>query len=302
MIERLKDAAPKTADALKKSWQKGHGDHPLDRYLKEGRIPHIWCSGCGIGIGFTAFIKALEKAGTDPDKTVVVSGIGCSGRAAGYLNLDTYHTTHGRAIPFATGLKLSNPGLKTVVFSVDGDLFAIGGNHIIHAARRNVDMTVICINNFNYGMTGGQGGPTTPIEAKTTTTPYGCAEHPFNLIYLAKAAGATYVARWTALHTHELRDSIIEAMDKPGFSFVEVITPCPTGYARRNRLGTGLDIMRFYKENSYLTDELEPEDTALPFKGKIAIGKFVDIEKPTFMDMYTEGVINRARKPSRKGK
>jgi 2-oxoglutarate ferredoxin oxidoreductase subunit beta len=301
MIERLKDATPKTADAVKKSWQKGHGDHPLDRYLKEGRIPHIWCSGCGIGIGFTAFIKALEKAGTDTDKTVVVSGIGCSGRAAGYLNMDTYHTTHGRAIPFATGLKLSKPELKTVVFSGDGDLFAIGGNHIIHAARRNVDMTVICINNFNYGMTGGQGGPTTPLEAKTTTTPYGCAEHPFNLIYLAMASGATYVARWTALQTHELRDSIVEAMDKPGFSFVEVITPCPTGYARRNRLGTGLDIMRFYKENSYLTDELQPEDTAIPFKGKIAIGKFVDIEKPTFMDMYREGVINRAMKPSGKG-
>ena len=301
MIERLKDAAPETADMVKKSWQKGHGDHPLDRYLKEGRIPHIWCPGCGIGIAFTAFIKALEKAGTDPDKTVVVSGIGCSGRAAGYLNMDTYHTTHGRAIPFATGLKLSKPELKTVVFSGDGDLFAIGGNHMIHAARRNVDLTVICINNFNYGMTGGQGGPTTPLEAKTTTTPYGCAEHPFNLIYLAQASGATYVARWTALQTHELRDSIIEAMDKPGFSFVEVITPCPTGYARRNRLGTGLDIMRYYKENCYMPDELQPEDTALPFKGKIAIGKFVDIEKPTFMDMYTEGIINRALKPSGKG-
>lgn len=294
MKERLKQAPPKIPDEAKLSWKKGHGDHPLDRYLKEGRIPHIWCPGCGIGIAFTAFIKALEKAGFDQDKTVVVSGIGCSGRAAGYLNLDTYHTTHGRAIPFATGLKLAKPELKTVVFSGDGDLFAIGGNHIIHAARRNVDMTVICINNFNYGMTGGQGGPTTPVEARTTTTPYGCAEHPFNLIYLAKAAGAAYVARWTALHTHELRDSIVEAMSKTGFSFVEVITPCPTGYARRNRLGTGLEIMRFYKENSYITDILEPEDTALLFKGKIAVGKFVDIEKPTFMEMYREYIVQRA--------
>jgi 2-oxoglutarate ferredoxin oxidoreductase subunit beta len=292
--ERLKQAPPKIPDDAKLSWKKGHGDHPLDRYLKEGRIPHIWCPGCGIGIAFTAFIKALEKGEFDQDKTVVVSGIGCSGRAAGYLNLDTYHTTHGRAIPFATGLKLAKPELKTVVFSGDGDLFAIGGNHIIHAARRNVDMTVICINNFNYGMTGGQGGPTTPVEARTTTTPYGCAEHPFNLIYLAKAAGAAYVARWTALHTHELRDSIVEAMNKTGFSFVEVITPCPTGYARRNRLGTGLEIMRFYKENSYITDILEPEDTALLFKGKIAVGKFVDIEKPTFMEMYREYIVQRA--------
>jgi 2-oxoglutarate ferredoxin oxidoreductase subunit beta len=301
MKKRLKEAAPKTSDVVKKTWQKGHGDHPLDRYLKQGRIPHIWCSGCGIGIAFTAFIKALEKAEADPDKTAVISGIGCSGRVAGYLNLDTYHTTHGRAIPFATGLKLSNPDLNTVVFSGDGDLFAIGGNHIIHAARRNVDMTVICINNFNYGMTGGQSGPTTPLEAKTTTTPYGCAEHPFNLIYLAQAAGAVYVARWTALQTHELRDSIIEALNKRGFSFVEVITPCPTGYARRNRLGTGLDIMRYYKENSYLADELHHEDTALPLKGRIAIGKFVDIEKPTFMDMYMESIVKKAVTPAKKG-
>jgi len=171
VIERL--ALPNGSTAAKDSWQKGHGDHPLDRFLKEGRIPHIWCSGCGIGIAFTAFVKALEKGRFDPDRTVVVSGIGCSGRAAGYLDLDTYHTTHGRPIPFATGLKLAKPDLKVVVFSGDGDLFAIGGNHIIHAARRNIDITVICINNFNYGMTGGQGGPTTPLEARTTTTPYG---------------------------------------------------------------------------------------------------------------------------------
>ena len=275
--------------------QKGHGDHPLDRFLKEGRIPHIWCPGCGIGIAFTAFIKALEKGGFDPDTTVVVSGIGCSGRAAGYLNLDTYHTTHGRAIPFATGLKLARPELKVVVFSGDGDLFAIGGNHMIHAARRNVDLTIVCINNFNYGMTGGQGGPTTPLEAKTTTTPYGCAEHPFNLIYLAKAAGATFVARWTALHTHELRSSIIEAMLKKGFSFIEVVVPCPTGYARRNRLGASLDLMRYYRDHAYLTDTLDPEETALPFQPRIAVGKFVDIEKPTFMDMYEQTVLSQAQ-------
>ncbi len=299
MIKRFMPAPPLGAEQVKTNWQGGHGDHPLDRYLKEGRIPHIWCSGCGIGIAFTAFVKALEKGRFDPDKTVVVSGIGCSGRAAGYLNLDTYHTTHGRPIPFATGLKLAKPELKVVVFSGDGDLFAIGGNHIIHAARRNVDLAVICINNFNYGMTGGQGGPTTPLEARTTTTPYGCAEHPFNLIYLAKAAGAVYVARWTVLHTYELRDAMIEAMNKPGFSFIEVISPCPTGYARRNRLGTGLDLMRFYKENSYLAKELDPDDTALPFKGKVAVGTFVDLEKQTFLDMYRSSVIDKAR--GRKG-
>ena len=294
MIEKL--ARPHGSTAAKDSWQKGHGDHPLDRFLKEGRIPHIWCSGCGIGIAFTAFVKALEKGQFDPDRTVVVSGIGCSGRAAGYLDLDTYHTTHGRPIPFATGLKLAKPELKLVVFSGDGDLFAIGGNHIIHAARRNIDMTVICINNFNYGMTGGQGGPTTPLEARTTTTPYVCAEHPFNLIYLAKAAGAVYVARWTVLHTYEMRDAMIEGMNKRGFSFIEIISPCPTGYARRNKLGSALDLMRFYKDNSYLADELDPENTALPFKGRVAVGKFVDIEKPTFMDMWETCVVAKAEK------
>ena len=294
MIEKL--ARPHGSTAAKDSWQKGHGDHPLDRFLKEGRIPHIWCSGCGIGIAFTAFVKALEKGQFDPDLTVVVSGIGCSGRAAGYLDLDTYHTTHGRPIPFATGLKLAKPELKLVVFSGDGDLFAIGGNHIIHAARRNIDITVICINNFNYGMTGGQGGPTTPLEARTTTTPYGCAEHPFNLIYLAKAAGAVYVARWTVLHTYEMRDAMIEGMNKRGFSFIEIISPCPTGYARRNKLGSALDLMRFYKDNSYLADELDPENTALPFKGRVAVGKFVDIEKPTFMDMWKSCVVAKAEK------
>ena len=294
MIEKL--ARPHGSTTAKDSWQKGHGDHPLDRFLKEGRIPHIWCSGCGIGIAFTAFVKALEKGQFDPDRTVVVSGIGCSGRAAGYLDLDTYHTTHGRPIPFATGLKLAKPELKLVVFSGDGDLFAIGGNHIIHAARRNIDITVICINNFNYGMTGGQGGPTTPLEARTTTTPYGCAEHPFNLIYLAKAAGAVYVARWTVLHTYEMRDAMIEGMNKRGFSFIEIISPCPTGYARRNKLGSALDLMRFYKDNSYLADELDPENTALPFKGRVAVGKFVDIEKPTFMDMWETCVVAKAEK------
>jgi 2-oxoglutarate ferredoxin oxidoreductase subunit beta len=299
MIRRLTDAP---ARSEKTGRHGGHGDHPLDRYLKDGRIPHIWCPGCGIGIAFTAFVKALQKGEFDTKRTVVVSGIGCSGRAAGYLNLDTYHTTHGRAIPFATGLKLANPKLKVVVFSGDGDLFAIGGNHIIHAARRNVDLTVICINNFNYGMTGGQGGPTTPIEARTTTTPYGCAENPFNLIYLAQAAGATYVARWTALHTYEMRDCMIEGMQKRGFSFIEIIVPCPTGYGRRNRLGSDLDLMRYYRDNSYLADELDPEKTALPFDSRIAVGKFVDIEKPTFLDMYNEQVVRRAKGYPAQGK
>ena len=296
MKTELISAPPLNAEQARAGWCNGYGDHPLDRYLRPGRIPHIWCAGCGNGIAFTAFIKALEKSGAPLDKTVVVSGIGCSGRTAGYLELDTYHTTHGRALPFATGLKLAKPELHVVVFSGDGDLFAIGGNHFIHAARRNVDITVICINNFNYGMTGGQSGPTTPLHAKTTTTPYGCVEHPFNLVHLAAAAGAVYVARWTVLNTYELRQAIVEAMAKRGFSFVEVISPCPTGYARRNKLGTVLDQMKYYKDHTYLADRLDPESTALRFKGDIAVGKFVDIEKPTFLDMYNDTIVARAER------
>ena len=181
-------------DALNKEKQS------IERYLRLDRLPHIWCPGCGIGPALGCFIRAIDRANIDPDTIAVVSGIGCSGRVAGYVKLDSFHTTHGRAIPFATGLSLGNPQLNVVVFSGDGDLVAIGGNHLIHAARRNIDMTVICINNFNYGMTGGQVGPTAPLEARTTTTPYGNFEPPFNLPYLVSASGASYGARWTVLH------------------------------------------------------------------------------------------------------
>jgi 2-oxoglutarate ferredoxin oxidoreductase subunit beta len=217
---------------------------------------------------------------------------------AGYLNLDSYHTTHGRALPFATDIKLANPKLNVVVVSGDGDLFAIGGNHFIHSARRNVDLTVICINNYTYGMTGGQAGPSTPPDALSSTTPYGAAENPFNLSYLAKAAGAMYVARWTALHTYEMRDTIIEAMSKKGFSFIEVISPCPTAYASKNKLGSGLELMRRYKKNSYITDNLDPDET-LGMNEPVAVGKFVDVERPTFMENYLR-ILERANTP--KGK
>ena len=170
----------------------------------------------------------------------MVSGIGCTGRMAGYIRLDSYHTTHGRALPFATGLKLAKPDTKILVASGDGDLFAIGGNHFIHAARRNVDMTVICVNNLNYGMTGGQQAPSTPFGAKTTTSVNGSPEEPFNFCALAAACGAVYVARWTALHIRLLTNAIAEAMQKKGFTFIEVLTPCPllscgeTGWGRRS--------------------------------------------------------------------
>lgn len=258
--------------------------HPMEEFLRMDRMPHIWCSGCGIGIVVTSFIEALQKSGLDPDKVCVVSGIGCTGRVAGYLRLDSFHTTHGRPVPFATGLKLANPELKVVVFSGDGDIVGIGGNHFIHAARRNMDIVVICVNNFNYAMTGGQVAATTPIGANLSTAPYGNFEYPFNLPYLAEACGATYVARWTCLHIRRLTKSIQEALQKRGFSFIEVITPCVTLYARRNRLGDGLNLLRYYYENSEIRHGADTRTLDIAYQGKIIVGKFVDIEKPTFLD------------------
>jgi len=240
----------------------------------------------------TCFINALEETGIPLEKNCIVSGIGCTGRIAGYLKLDSYHTTHGRPIPFATGLKLGNPELVVTVFSGDGDLFAIGGNHFIHAARRNVDMNVICVNNFNYGMTGGQVGPTTPMKARTTTTPYGNFEPAFNLPHVAIASGAVYVARWTTLHARRLKNSIKEALEKKGFCFIEIIAPCPTAYGRRNRLGTGLDEMKYYKERSVIKHNADPAEAELSLGSDIVVGKFRDIEQPTFLDMQKENILD----------
>ena len=258
--------------------------HPMDHLIRSDRMPHIWCPGCGLGTNFTCFLAALDQSGIDIDKSVIVSGIGCTGRVPGYTNIDSFHTTHGRAIPFATGLKLAKPELSVIVFSGDGDLFAIGGNHFIHAARRNIDITVICVNNFNYGMTGGQLGCTTPLGAITTTSPYGNYEHPFNLVHLAAASGAVYVARWTSLHVRRLTNSIKEALLKKGFSFIEIISPCPTSYGKRNKLGEGLDEMRYYQQNSVIKHGVDPKETDLNLNGKIIVGKFIDTEKPTFLE------------------
>jgi 2-oxoglutarate ferredoxin oxidoreductase subunit beta len=256
----------------------------IEKYLRQDRMPHIWCSGCGIGPAVSCFLRAIDRAEIDPNKIALVSGIGCTGRVAGYVKLDSFHTTHGRAIPFATGLILAKPELKVVVFSGDGDLVAIGGNHLIHAARRNIDMTVICVNNFNYGMTGGQVGPTSPLEARTTTTPYGNFEPPFNLPHLASASGASYVARWTVLHLRELERAITEAMIKPGFSFIDVIAPCPPIYGRMNKMPLPMDSMHYYQEKTIIRHGADPKEADITLNGPILAGKFVDIERPTFQD------------------
>jgi len=258
------------------------GRHPLDHLLRADRLPHIWCPGCGIGIAMRCLVLALEESRMPLDRVVVVSGIGCSARVPGYVRFDGFHTTHGRAIPFATGLKLANPDLTVIVFSGDGDLAAIGGNHLIHAARRNMDLTVICVNNFTYGMTGGQFGPTTPLSARSTTTPYGNAEPPFNLPALVAASGAVYVARWTVFHVRRLITAFQEAIAKKGFSFVEVLSPCPTGYLRRNKLGDALDMMRYFKAQSEIRHGAHLTEVGIEMGGKLILGKFVDIERPTY--------------------
>lgn len=259
-------------------------EHPAEWALRADRLPHIWCPGCGIGIGLGCFIQALKESGVGLDRLCVVSGIGCTGRVAGYVKCDSFHTTHGRAIPFAMGLHLANPALEVVVFSGDGDLAAIGGNHLIHAARRNVDLTVVCINNFNYGMTGGQAGPTSQDGARTSTTPRGNVENAFNLPYLLAAAGATYVARWTVLDLGRLRRSMIEALAHKGFAFIEVISPCPIYYGRFNRLGDALGELTYYKENTVVKNLAPPQECDLStLGGKIVVGKFVDEKRPTFL-------------------
>jgi len=265
--------------------------HPLSKWIREERWPHIWCSGCGIGIAMSSFLYALEELKIEPKDVAIVSGIGCTGRVAGYVKVDSYHTTHGRPIPFAIGLKIAKPEMKVVVFSGDGDIVSIGGNHLIHAARRNFDMIVICVNNFNYGMTGGQFGPTTPHKAKTTTTPYGNFEYPFNLPYLAASAGATFVARWTVLHAYNLRQSMKKALQRTGFSFIEVISPCPTGFGRPNKIGEALDEMKYYKEKSIVKNGIDPKDAELSFHGgNIVVGEFIEVERPSYVDILKESV------------
>jgi 2-oxoglutarate ferredoxin oxidoreductase subunit beta len=256
------------------------GTHPLDEYLRTDRLPHIWCPGCGLGMILGTVLRAINKSQLDIDKTTMVSGIGCTGRAAGYVKLDSFHVTHGRALPFATGLKLANPNLKVVVFSGDGDLAAIGGNHLIHTARRNVDMTVICVNNFVYGMTGGQLGPTTPEMGRTTTSRKGNTEKPFNIPFLVGAAGAAYVARWTTAHVRQMERTFIEALQKKGFSLVEIISPCPTYYGRMNEQATGLDQMRYYRYNSVVKHNANLADVDISLSGQIIVGKFIDINRP----------------------
>jgi 2-oxoglutarate ferredoxin oxidoreductase subunit beta len=250
--------------------------------------PHVTrtttCPGCGIGTVSQAFLRAIDSLGIDMDDCVFVAGIGCSAWIPTPLyNGDTLHTTHGRPIAFATGVKASLPDKHVVVLSGDGDISAIGGNHLIHAARRNINMTVVLVNNSIYGMTGGQAAPTTPTGTKTITSPYGFTEHDFNLSELVKAAGASYVARWTTAHPAQLSTAITTGLQKNGFSFIEAVSQCPVQYGRASKLGSARAMLRNYKERSVnikTAEKMSPEELS----GKLVVGEFQNINKAEFTD------------------
>ncbi|MDD4857541.1 MAG: 2-oxoacid:ferredoxin oxidoreductase subunit beta [Candidatus Krumholzibacteria bacterium] len=266
-------------------------------YIRERNFPHIWCSGCGDGIVLKSLIRSIKKLGIPKDEAVMVAGIGCSSRTPGYLDINTLHTTHGRAIAFATGVKLANPRLHVIVVTGDGDATAIGGNHYIHGARRNIDLTVLLYNNYIYGMTGGQVSPTTPRGKNASTAPFGNLEPSFNISGLAQAAGASFVALGDVYHVQQLDKLITAALSKKGFSVVEILSPCPTAYGRRNKLANPVDLMNWLKDNVVQKDKLDKmaEDEKV---GKIASGILWDVEKPEFSAEYDK-LIERLKAEKR---
>ncbi|WP_448382177.1 2-oxoacid:ferredoxin oxidoreductase subunit beta [Desulfosoma sp.] len=258
----------------------------IHKYLRhDKKFPHVWCPGCGNGILLGALIRAIDRTGYEKDDIVLVSGIGCAGRLPVYVDFNTLHTTHGRALTFATGIKLANPRLQVIVIMGDGDATAIGGNHFIHAARRNLNLTAIIVNNNIYGMTGGQYSPTTPYGALATTAIYKNIEHAFSIAELAVTAGASLVARGTVYHATMLDRLIEQAIRKRGFSVVEVISHCHTQYGRRNKMGGAVDMLRWQKENAVRVEkaaEMSPEEMA----GKFTIGVLVDRDLPIYTEEY----------------
>lgn len=256
-------------------------------YLRpKKKFPSVWCPGCGNGIVMGALVRAIDKLGYDKDNIVMVSGIGCSSRLPIYLDFHTLHTTHGRALAFATGVKFAQPKMKVIVITGDGDSLAIGGNHFIHTCRRNIDITTILINNNIYGMTGGQASPTTPSGAVATTAPFGNVEKNFDPCGLAIGAGASYVARSTVYHATHLERMISEGLEHNGFSLVEAISNCHTYYGRLNREGDAVAMIQSYKENSVMLAKSK-RMTDEELKGKYIIGNLHKDEiKTEFCDEY----------------
>ena len=262
----------------------------IEDVIRIDRLPTIWCPGCGIGIVLKTLLRAIKRSGIDVDKHVIVSGIGCTGRIAGYVKLDGYHVLHGRAIPFAIGIKLAKPELEVTVVSGDGDIIGIGGNHFIHAARRNHDINVVIVNNMIYGMTGGQVAPTTPRGVKTTTTPYGNIEYSINIPLLAMAAGATYVARWSVLHVEHMMNSFIKMFKHRGFAVVEILSPC-TLLANRN----GIELIQLYeilRRKCKVISNPNPWESHIDIFGDkpIILGEFIEIERPSYEELVWSSI------------
>ena len=271
----------------------------IHQYMRIDHLPHIWCPGCGNGVIMRDVAVALDELINDPeldidrDDIVIVSGIGCSSRAAGYLDFNSIHTTHGRAIAFATGIKMANPKLHVIVLTGDGDCSAIGGNHLIHAARRNLGLTVICFNNDIYGMTGGQYSPTTPTGDKATTAPYGNLDRPFDIANLAAGAGASFAARGDVFHARETTEIIKKAILHKGFSLVDVYSICPTYYGRKNKKGDAVEMMKWQRDNlipmSRYTVMSETE-----LAGKKPIGILAENNFPEYTEEYQK-LIDRCQ-------
>ena len=266
----------------------------VDKYLYTHQLPTMWCPGCGNGTVAMAMIRAIDRIGLDFDKVIHTAGIGCSSVAHWYTTFTALQSAHGRALPSATGIKLANPELTVVVTMGDGDCIAIGGNHLLHACRRNIDMTAVVYNNYNYGMTGGQAGPTTPLDAFTSTTLYGNIEPPLDICRVAEAAGATYVARGAVYYVKELIDLIEKGIRHKGFSLIEVLTPCPTVFGKRNKLGSSSQMWKAQKE--YTISAKKAKDMpAEELKGKWQRGVLVEREAPEFTEEYDK-LIAQAQK------
>ena len=262
--------------------------HRVDDLLRTERLPHVWCPGCGIGITLQAFlraVKALEAKGViDRKQLVFITGIGCTGRASGYVRLDGAHTPHGRPIAYAYGVKLANPKLVPVVFSGDGDLAGIGGNHLLHAARRNFDMLVIMVNNFNYALTGGQLAPTTPHGAYSTTTPKGNPERPMDVARLVAALGANYVARWSIHYPVHIEEAIKRALPRRGFRFIEVLSICPEIFGRHIGFRSPVDLYERLRKVSKVKKPKALEEIKYDWENEITLGVFVDKDEPGYME------------------
>jgi len=262
-------------------------------YIRQRFFPHLWCAGCGHGTVLNSLLRAIEALGLAKNSIVMVSGIGCSARISGYVDFHSMHTLHGRALAFATGIKMSRPELNVLVPMGDGDALAIGGNHFIHAARRNIDLTAIVMNNRTYGMTGGQFSPLSGFGTLATTAPYTSIDHEFNIVDLAIAAGATFVARTTTYHAQQITDIMQKAIQHKGFSLVEILSQCPTYFGRRNQQGSAVVMMESYKTSTTpIGSKAKKENPDL-----IERGIFVQKTLPEYCSEYDK-IIQKAMKGS----